>query len=527
MKPILYESTETAFDTNGLGVLKDCESCIVEEERNGLFTLDMEYPINGKWIREITDRRLILAKPNLEQEPQPFRITRILPSFSGGKTVLKVHAVHWSYDLSGIPVAPFAVENLAAAVNAINSGALVHSPFTLTTNKSVTARMDPNVPYSFRQLLGGIKGSLLDCYGGEYRWGRYEIELLQARGADRGFSIRYGKNMTSLEQERDSSAVYTGVCPYWKNDAGEYVELPEQIIAAPGEFNFTKIYILDLSDQFDEQPTAEQLRSRATQYMLDNGIGVPNINTKVTYAQNPRLLDAVHMCDTVQVYYDALGVDATAKVIKTRFDVLKERHEEITLGNAKSSIANTIVNINTTLDNDRAELILAAHDIKKELEETIDTLRVSISDAAAGAATQLQLATDSIMAVVSNLDRALTETIDANSATWNFVERVQNELQDAVAGSNGKFETIERYIRFIDGTIVIGILGNLIKLKMMNDAVFFFSGQDDTTDLTNAFAYFTSEELHVKRLTVSESISVGDWKLSTIENGDLVLDLEV
>lgn len=524
MRPVLYKSTETDFDTNGLGVLTDCESCFVEEERNGQFVLDAEYPITGRWFKQIDLRRIILAKPNLEQEPQPFRITRMIPSFSGGKTVAKIHAVHWSYDLSGVPVLPFAAENLAAAVTAINDGKLRSTPITLTTNKSVTGRMDPDVPHSFRSLLGGIKGSLLDCYGGEYRWGKYEVELLQARGADRGFSIRYGKNMTSLEQERDGSAVYTGVYPYWKNQDGDYIELPERTINAAGSFDYEKIYILDLSDQFDEKPTEAQLRARATQYMLDNGIGVPSIHTKVTYAQNPRLLDAVHLCDTVQVYYDALGVEATAKVIKTRFDVLKERYAEIELGNAKSSLASTIVGINTSMDEERAEMILYAHDIKKELEETIDTLRVSISDTAAGAATQLQLATDSIMAIVSNLDKALTETMDANSATWAFVERVQSALQDAADESNGKFETIERYIRFIDGTIVIGILGNLIKLKLMNDAVFFFSGQDDTTDLGNAFAYFTSEELHVKKLSVSESASIGHWFIGVLENDDLVID---
>lgn len=527
MKPILYESTETLFENNGLGVLSDCQTCYVDEERNGLFTLEAEYPITGRWYKEIKDRRLILAKPNMEQEPQPFRITRITPSFDGKKTVAKIKATHWSYDLSGVPVLPFAAANLAAAVTAINSGTTQPTLIQLTTDKSVTARMQSTVPRSFRQLLGGMEGSLLDCYGGEYRWNRYTIELLSARGSDKGFSIRYGKNMTKLEQDRDSSAVYTGVYPYWASEEGAYIELPERIVAAPGVFDFSKVFILDLSSEYQEMPTEEQLRSRATSYIINNGIGVPNINTKVSYAQHPRLLDAVHLCDTVHVYYDALGVDATAKVIKTRYNVLKERYEEIELGNARSSISNTIVNVNTTIDDNRREQILLAHEIRKELEETFDSLRASITDATTQSASQLKLTADALEAMISRLDKSLTETMDANSATWAFVERVQQLVSDNDDAANDKFETIERYIRFLDGTVVIGILGNQIKLKLMNDTIFFFAGQDDTTDLSKAFAYFTKDELHVKKVTVEESISMGPWVVSIDPNNDDDLYLDI
>ena len=45
MKPVLYPSQETAFGSNGLGILTDAASCVIIEERNGAFELEMTYYI--------------------------------------------------------------------------------------------------------------------------------------------------------------------------------------------------------------------------------------------------------------------------------------------------------------------------------------------------------------------------------------------------------------------------------------------------------------------------------------------------
>ena len=51
MIPILYSPTETNFTTNGLGGLSDCISCEVTEERNGAYTMQIVYPIDGLHFR--------------------------------------------------------------------------------------------------------------------------------------------------------------------------------------------------------------------------------------------------------------------------------------------------------------------------------------------------------------------------------------------------------------------------------------------------------------------------------------------
>lgn len=347
MNPILFESTENNFDTNGIGILADAIFCEVTYERNGILELEMQYPITGIHYKEIKTRNIILASPNPVENTQPFRIYRITKPLNG---IITIYAEHISYDLSGIPVSPFTAGSAAEAMSKLQSSAAIESPFTFWTDKETVATMSVVAPASTRSLLGGQQGSVLDVYGGEYQFDRYTVRLYNQRGMNRGVSIRYGKNLTSLEQDENISSVYTGVYPYWMDTDNNLVTLPEKILNAPGTYNFTRIMALDLSQEFESAPTEEQLRNRANTYMTANNIGVPKVSLDVSFIQleqteeykNIALLERVELCDTVNVEFPELGVSATAKCVKTVYDVLQERYTSVELGEARTNIADTI-----------------------------------------------------------------------------------------------------------------------------------------------------------------------------------------
>ena len=347
MNPVLFESTENNFDTNGIGILSDSIFCEVTYERNGILELEMQYPITGIHYKEIKTRNIILASPSPVENTQPFRIYRITKPING---IITIYGEHISYDLSGIPVSPFTAGSAAEAMSKLQSNAAIESPFTFWTDKETVATMSVVAPASTRSLLGGQQGSVLDVYGGEYQFDRYTVRLYNQRGMNRGVSIRYGKNLTSLEQDENISSVYTGVYPYWMDTDNNLVALPEKILNAPGTYNFTRIMALDLSQEFESAPTEEQLRNRANTYMTANNIGVPKVSLDVSFIQleqteeykNIALLERVELCDTVNVEFPELGVSATAKCVKTVYDVLQERYTSVELGEARTNIADTI-----------------------------------------------------------------------------------------------------------------------------------------------------------------------------------------
>lgn len=337
MKPILYASTEREFATNGIGILSDAASCVVTEERNGSYELEMQYPVMGLHYASITYRSLILAKPKPDGEPQPFRVYRITRPLGG---LVTVYARHISYDLSGVVVPPFSATGVEGVFDAIQAKAVPQdSGFTFWTDKTGTSGVATTVPNSVRSLLGGIRGSILDVFGGEYEFDRFTVKLWRHRGQDRGVTIRYGKNLTALEQDANCASVYTAVYPYWTSE-DITVELPEKIVEAPGTYDFVRILPLDLTSVFKEQPTPDQLRTSAQYYIADNNVGVPRVSLSLSYAQ----LDGekVDLCDTLTVTFAEMGVNTTAKVIKTVFDVLQDRYSSVEIGDMRASISETI-----------------------------------------------------------------------------------------------------------------------------------------------------------------------------------------
>lgn len=343
MMPILYNSTENQFITNGIGILADAVSCKVTEELNGEYELEMVYPIDGIHYAEIKNRCLLFCNANKENNPQPFRIYRITKPINGK---VKVYAAHISYDLSGVPVRPFTSNSAAAAITALETGAAVDSPFTFWTDKTNAGNLTVATPLSTRFVLGEGDNSIIRTYGGELEFDRYTVKLHGQRGTDRGVSIRYGKNLTSLEQDENNSNVYTGVYPYY-SDGDSITQLDELIVPAPGTYDYTRILPLDLSSEFDSAPTKAQLKEAAEAYIANNNIGIPEVTLAVSFAlleqteeyKHLALSERVFIGDTVNVEFAALGVSATARCVKTIYNVLLERYDSVELGDARTNIA--------------------------------------------------------------------------------------------------------------------------------------------------------------------------------------------
>ena len=342
MKPVLFAPTATEFTTNGLGKLSDAASCTVKETRNGAFELTLKYPIEGIHYAEIQQRSIILAKPNPVDLAQPFRVYRISKPING---LVTVYAYHISYDLTGIPVSPHSAASVQAALAGHSTNAVEAHPFTFWSDMTSSGDFTVKTPASVRSLLS----TMLEVYGGEYKYDKYTVRLYQQRGVNRGVTIRYGKNLTDLKQDENCSNVYTGVYAYY-SDGNGIVETSPKVTPAPGTYDYTRVLPLDLTAEFKEAPTAEALRAAAEQYMSDHNIGVPEVSLNVSFVQLEQtqeykdlaLLERVELCDTVTVIFERLGVNATAQVTSTVYNVLIDAYDSVTIGNVRKNVAMTI-----------------------------------------------------------------------------------------------------------------------------------------------------------------------------------------
>ena len=339
MFPILYENIVAGSvpQNFGLGVLSDCISCTVEPERNGRYELELTYPKSGIHAEEIAYRRIIKAKPNFSDNPQLFRIDRIGKVMNG---VFTVYAKHISYDLSYIPITSGSANNAVAACALLQSAT---TGYSIMTDKTTTGNFSITEPSSIRSWFGGKKGSFLDVFGpAELKYDNFKIKFLQNAGINRGVTITYGKNLLELSQEI-SDTVYTHVICFYKNEDIMIVgsKLPTGLV-----LDTEKTLILDVSNDYDEAPTNQQLTQKTQNYIDSHNLTVPSNNIKLDYVQSGELTERVDLCDTVSIYYEALGITRTnVKCIRTKWDVLREKYIEIEFGDPKTNLQNSVAEI--------------------------------------------------------------------------------------------------------------------------------------------------------------------------------------
>lgn len=363
MIPILYESNTTSFNTNGIGRLSDAITCIVTEERNGQYELQMTYPLDGALYNDLQVSRIIWAVPSDGEEEQAFRIYKVSRPISG---IVTVYAEHISYQLSCVPVSRYSATSAAAAMSGLASHAAVDCPFTFWTDLTTSGDFSVDAPAGIRSMLGGTEGSILDVFGGEYKWDNYVVRLYAHRGADNGVTLRYGKNITDLQQEENITNTVTGVYPYWQDSDGNYVELTQKVVlsANAGNFPYPRVAVVDCSQEFETQPTQEQLLGWANDYIGKAGIGIPSVSIDVSFValwqteqyKDIAPLERVKLCDTVTVEYEKLGVSAKAKVIRTEYDVLAERYNSIGIGDAKSTLTEQFLSQQQQLNNQQSQI---------------------------------------------------------------------------------------------------------------------------------------------------------------------------
>lgn len=368
MIPILFKADATVFTTFGIGVLRDCTSCEVTEERNGAFECVFKYPTNGQFYEEIKTERLVKAKPNDTANDQMFRIYRITTPLNG---IVTVYAQHLSYDLSNVAALLWSSESISPslAMERLFANTATEHNFTCQTDYSAAKPFSVSKPRSVRACLGGTAGSFLDLWGGEFEWDNFLVKHHQGRGQQTGVVIEYGKNLTSMEHDNDNTEVYTDMLPYAVQTAEDGTEtvitLPEVLLPiTDSTLVQDKTLIKDFTESFDygTEITVEMLRAKANNYLSANPMGVAMPTLTVAFEplwkqpEYAAVLERVSLCDTVTIRHSLLGITSKAKVIKTVYDTLAEKYVSITLGSSKANLINNVTAAQTAAESVSAKV---------------------------------------------------------------------------------------------------------------------------------------------------------------------------
>ena len=361
MIPILFSGDAATFDSNGKGLLSDCISCEVEETRNGTYELNMVYPVDGIHYGDINWGDIILAQAQDGKDPQAFFVQDVQPAMSGK---VEIFGEHISYILNWVASAPFTAETVNEAL--LNMKPSLYSGgedtnrryerFDYWTDKSTTAHFEHDTLMPARSVLAGTRGSILDVYGGEYEFDNFHVKLWQNRGSDKGVVIRYGKNLTDMKADWSAADSYNRVMAFWKGKDADGNEVVVNGTSRWGwstpNYYYSRTRVVDASQDFSEKPTLAEVNEYAHSYSTAHGndrFTKDNITINFVALQdteeykNVANLEHVNLCDTVSVLNEEMGIEYQAKVIRTKYDTLRERYIEIEIGSdVRSTFGQTL-----------------------------------------------------------------------------------------------------------------------------------------------------------------------------------------
>ena len=402
MIPILYKKDEVNFTSNGLGRLIDIIDMEVTEELNAQYTIEFTYPIDGHLFNYMIENGgVVFITHDDKGDFQAFDITGHTTTLDG---VVVFRGEHVRYRLKNYVVKPFTATSCAqAGMRLMNNCMPQNNPFSFWTDKSSTGNFNLEVPQVAVSLLGGVEGSLLDVYGhGEYVFDMFDVKLYESRGIETGATIRYGKNLLSLNREYDDSDSYSAVAPFWSKD-GVTVFTPDLYVAsdyAPTEdavwttqddapitdnnaqdivFRYRKIIPrpLDLTEAFEEPPTEDQLIYAAKNYLQRNRPWLPDENVEIDFValwqtdeyESVASLQRLSLGDKVSVYYPEVNlIYENRQVIRVVYDPLNERYKSMELGKPKASLSEAVVD---SSENDIRDIVNDAIGKSSAMEQAI------------------------------------------------------------------------------------------------------------------------------------------------------------
>ncbi|EGP5143033.1 CHAP domain-containing protein [Enterococcus faecium] len=349
MRPVLYSSTDTDFTAGGIGILSDCKKCLVTEEANGSYTVELSFPINAKFSSQLEDHNYqIKCKPNATDDFHIFYIYNHYKDMATG--LLYVYGKSRTMKLGNRAVRKLEFERVTCQEamryleKSMDQSSDIHLFSDITRVGSTSIEVSNPL-----KCIKGIDGSLNQIFGGEMKHEPFQLSLLNRRGRDHVTTFKYRKNLTGLKVEINFDGLLTRIFPYAdiQNNEGE----TERIFGNPVDSPNVNKYDGEIYSEYvqftEDQGVTDQksLNEVAKKYFssINPNCDQPNVSIELNIrkmedtvlAKRFKKFREVGLFDTFDIFHERFKINITAQITKVVYDSLSERVESLEAGDTK------------------------------------------------------------------------------------------------------------------------------------------------------------------------------------------------
>lgn len=374
-----------------------------------------------------------------------------------------------------------------------------------------------------------LQKKLLDILGG-YLVARYEngvnyLDYLQDFTLLSPQKITFGENLLDLKRIRKGADIVTALIPLGaklQDEDGKDTDTRLTVASVNDGLDYitnqtavTKYGFICKAQIWDDVTEPTNLLTKGKAYLA----GLVNLPetielTAADLATVNTAFSSFHLGTYVQVNSTPHGIAQNFLVVKLSLKLLEPGANKLTLGGTLSGLSGAMAGVSAaqreiTLEMEKAEKMNA--DALRNVEQNLLSSIQASEDSIKTTVSENYTLKEDADALISSVRTEVTQT--KNSVDIQFTQFSQ-DLEAVSSGMDAEFEELRKYIRFVDGSILLGQVGNELELQISNDRISFLQ---DAVEV----AYFSDNKLYVTDGHFIHSLQIGDFAFLPRANGNL------
>lgn len=347
--------------------------------------------------------------------------------------------------------------------------------------------------------------------------------------ADPGYrseqAIDFGENLLDFSRTGAGTDMATAIIPYGAvlddetgerltiesvNDGLDFIQDAEAV--ALRGFIMRPMY-------WDDVTVPENLLRKAQQALAQSKNIITTLQlSAVDLSALDKSIDTFQVLDLVRVRSKPHGVDEDFLLTDRTYDLLAPELDTIILGKNVASLTGAgVAGDRTNRDELHKTEAAIREEYKKDIAQVIEETKLTLVSLIQQTETAIRTEVSEQYATNDEVNKLVSTQMTQLADSFEFLFSTLEEKVDTNdAEARKQFAEQKKYIRFVDGNIILGQAGtsNTLELKIQKDRISFY-------DAGAEVAYFSNQKLTVKDGHFLNSLRIGNFGFLPRDNGNL------
>ena len=335
-------------------------------------------------------------------------------------------------------------------------------------------------------------------------------------------TIEFGKNLLDLSRVTKGEDIATAIIPLGAKTGID--EDAERLTIASVNNDIDYVFNQEAVDTYgwifktvvwDDVTEASNLLRKGNDYLASVVNLLISIDlSAVDLSAIETNISAFHLGTYISVKTKPHDLNSLFLVTKLSLNLATPKKNKLTLGTSYASFTEKSSGANKEIGVVSQQLADSKNQLSSAIQDVTEQTTSAITQTSTEILTQISedyFLKDEAESLIQSVNTKFSQTNEEFEFQFNEFYR---DIQDVQNGTDAKFQNLSKYIRFVDGNIILGEEGNQLALRIENDKISF---------LENGYeiAYWQNRKFYAVDGEFINSLKLGNFSFIPRANGNL------